>query len=97
MDRYRETFGFRWIDLENGQLHINDKVFYCRGFGMHEDFYLNGRGFNLVVMARDLNMFEWLNANCYRTSHYPYNELRAYETDRRGIVVITEVPAVGIL
>jgi hypothetical protein len=60
-------------------------------------FQLHGRGFDPVVMSRDLNMFEWLHANCYRTSHYPYNELRAYEADRRGIVVITEVPAVGIL
>uniref|UniRef100_A0A915M2U2 Glycoside hydrolase family 2 catalytic domain-containing protein n=1 Tax=Meloidogyne javanica TaxID=6303 RepID=A0A915M2U2_MELJA len=63
---------------------------------MHEDFEVHGRGFDRSVMIKDLNIFEWLNANCYRTSHYPYSEERAYEADRRGIVVITEVPAVGL-
>lgn len=58
---------------------------------------LHGRGFDPVVMIRDLNMLEWINANCYRTSHYPYNEIRGYEADRRGIATIVEVPAVGIL
>uniref|UniRef100_A0AC34G1A8 Glycoside hydrolase family 2 catalytic domain-containing protein n=1 Tax=Panagrolaimus sp. ES5 TaxID=591445 RepID=A0AC34G1A8_9BILA len=42
-------------------------------------------------------MLEWMNGNCYRTSHYPYSEERAYEADRRGIVVIAETPAVGLL
>uniref|UniRef100_A0A7E5A0I9 Glyco_hydro_2_C domain-containing protein n=1 Tax=Panagrellus redivivus TaxID=6233 RepID=A0A7E5A0I9_PANRE len=42
-------------------------------------------------------MLEWMNANCYRTSHYPYSEQRAYEADRRGIAVVTEVPAVELV
>lgn len=41
VDLYRETFGFRWVELKNGQIHINDKPFYCQGFGMHEDFYVS--------------------------------------------------------
>lgn len=63
------------------------------------EFFLQlfGRGFNQVVMTKDLNMLEWMNGNCYRTSHYPYSEERAYEADRRGIVVIAETPAVGLL
>lgn len=48
------------------------------------------------MMTKDLNTLEWLGGNCYRTSHYPYSQERAYEADRRGIAVITEVPAVGI-
>lgn len=47
-------------------------------------------------MTKDLNMLEWMNGNCYRTSHYPYSEERAYEADRRGIVVIAETPAVAL-
>ncbi|KAI6182066.1 Beta-glucuronidase [Aphelenchoides bicaudatus] len=93
VDIYRETFGFRTVALKDGKLTINDKPFYCIGFGMHEDSDLHGRGYDPVVMTRDLNM---MNANCYRTSHYPYSEERAYEADRRGIVTITETPAVGL-
>lgn len=73
VDLYRETFGFRTIELKDNQLQINGRPFYCIGFGMHEDFDLHGRGYDPVVMTRDLNMFEWMNANCYRTSHYPYS------------------------
>lgn len=57
---------------------------------------LHGRGYNPVVMTKDLNMLEWMNGNCYRTSHYPYSEEMAFEADRRGIAVITETPAVGL-
>ncbi|KAI6208769.1 Beta-glucuronidase [Aphelenchoides besseyi] len=96
VDVYRETFGFREVRVKDGHIYINDKVFYCQGFGMHEDSYLHGRGYDPVVMIRDLNMLEYMSGNCYRTSHYPYNEERAYEADRRGFVVITEAPAVGI-
>lgn len=47
-------------------------------------------------MHKDLNTLEWLNGNCYRTSHYPYAEERAYEADRRGIVTFTEAPGVEL-
>ncbi|KAF7637091.1 hypothetical protein Mgra_00003480 [Meloidogyne graminicola] len=96
LDIYRETFGFRSVTINQGNILINKKSFYCHGFGMHEDFEVHGRGFDRSIMIKDFNMFEWLNGNCYRTTHYPYSEERAYEADRRGIAVITEVPAVGI-
>ncbi|CAD5233071.1 unnamed protein product [Bursaphelenchus xylophilus] len=96
LDLYTESFGFRFVEFNGTQLYVNDKKFYCMGFGMHEDFDLHGRGYNPVVLIRDLNMFEWMNGNCYRTSHYPYSEERAYEADRRGIMVVTEAPAVGL-
>lgn len=41
-------------------------------------------------------MLEWMSGNCYRTSHYPYSEERIQESDRRGIAVVVEVPAVGL-
>ncbi|VDD96340.1 unnamed protein product [Enterobius vermicularis] len=96
VDVYRLKFGFRTISYSSDQLFINGRAFYCHGFGMHEDFELHGRGYDPVVMTKDLNMLEWMNGNCYRTSHYPYSEERAMEADRRGIAVITETPAVGI-
>ncbi|CAD6186220.1 unnamed protein product [Caenorhabditis auriculariae] len=95
-DIYREIFGFRTVSLTDKQILINEKPFYCLGFGMHEDFELHGRGFNPVVMTKDLNLLEWFGGNCYRTSHYPYAEERIAEGDRRGIAVILETPAVGL-
>lgn len=96
LDIYREEFGFRTVTWDNRQLYINDKPFYCVGFGMHEDFEIKGRAFDSAVMTKDLNLFEWMGGNCYRTSHYPYSEERMREGDRRGIAVIVEAPAVGL-
>ncbi|KAJ1363600.1 hypothetical protein KIN20_023497 [Parelaphostrongylus tenuis] len=96
IDVYRQIFGFRTVAWTNRQLLINDKPFYCLGFGMHEDFEIHGRGFDPVVMTKDLNLLEWMGGNCYRTTHYPYAEERMAENDRRGIVVIAETPAVGL-
>ncbi|KAI1721795.1 glycosyl hydrolases family 2, TIM barrel domain-containing protein [Ditylenchus destructor] len=96
IDIYRESFGFRSVTFDSRSVYINGIKFYCKGFGMHEDFEIIGRGFNMAVMTKDFNMLEWMGGNCYRTSHYPYSEERAYEADRRGIVVITETPAVGM-
>ena len=47
-------------------------------------------------MTKDLNLLEWMGGNCYRTTHYPYDEERMRENDRRGIAIIAETPAVGL-
>ncbi|KHJ82342.1 glycosyl hydrolase family 2, TIM barrel domain protein [Oesophagostomum dentatum] len=47
-------------------------------------------------MTKDLNLLEWMGGNCYRTTHYPYAEERMAESDRRGIAVVVETPAVGL-
>ncbi|WKX91034.1 hypothetical protein Q1695_009680 [Nippostrongylus brasiliensis] len=96
LDVYRQKFGFRTVSWTDNQLLINDKPFYCLGFGMHEDFEIHGRGFNPVVMTKDLNLLEWMGGNCYRTTHYPYAEERMAENDRRGIAIVVETPAVGL-
>ena len=38
IDIYRESFGFRSVNVSRDQIFINGKPFYCAGFGMHEDF-----------------------------------------------------------
>jgi beta-glucuronidase len=48
------------------------------------------------VMLRDFSLLEWIGANSFRTSHYPYAEAWLDMADRLGIVVIDEVPAVGL-
>ena len=51
---------------------INNKKFYFRGFGRHEDSNIRGKGLDLPLFARDYNLIKWMGANSYRTSHYPY-------------------------
>ena len=46
-------------------------------------------------MVHDFALMEWIGANSFRTSHYPYAEEVLDYADRHGIVVIDETAAVG--
>lgn len=96
LDTYCGQFGLRSVAVENGQFFINGKPFYFKGFGKHEDTFINGRGFNEAANLMDLNLLKDIGANSFRTSHYPYSEEMMRLADRLGIVVIDEVPAVGL-
>ncbi|MGL9970200.1 beta-glucuronidase [Enterococcus sp. DIV1420a] len=96
IDTYTEEFGIRSVYVSNGKFLINNKPFYFKGFGKHEDTYINGRGLNEAVNIKDFNLMKWIGANSFRTSHYPYSEEIMRLADREGMVVIDEVPAVGL-
>ena len=96
VDGYEELFGVRTVRVEKGQFLVNDKPVYFKGFGKHEDSYVNGRGFNEAVNLMDLNLMKNMGANSYRTAHYPYSEEMMRLSDRMGFLVIDEVPAVGL-
>ena len=95
-DSYTEPFGFRDISIQNCRLCLNGKPVYLKGFGKHEDSYVNGRGFNEALNVKDVGLLKWIGANSFRTSHYPYSEEMMRLCDREGIMVIDEVPAVGL-
>ncbi|MGG7178427.1 beta-glucuronidase [Clostridium paraputrificum] len=96
IDTYTENFGVRTVTVEDGKFLINKKPFYFKGFGKHEDSYVNGRGINEAVNVKDFNLMKWIGANSFRTAHYPYSEEIMRLADREGIVVIDETPAVGL-
>src|SRR5262249_21185368 len=41
-------------------------------------------------------LMKWVNANSFRTTHYPYSEQMMDLADELGILVIDETPAVGL-
>ncbi|MEU7748936.1 glycoside hydrolase family 2 TIM barrel-domain containing protein [Nonomuraea sp. NPDC049158] len=47
-------------------------------------------------MVHDFALMEWIGANSFRTSHYPYAEEVLDYADRHGVVVIGETAAVGL-
>ncbi|HHU5033961.1 TPA: beta-glucuronidase, partial [Streptococcus agalactiae] len=95
-DVYEENFGLREIEVTNGQFLLNRKPIYFKGFGKHEDTFINGRGLNEAANLMDLNLLKDIGANSFRTSHYPYSEEMMRLADRMGVLVIDEVPAVGL-
>ncbi len=96
LDTYEEPFGVRTVEVRDGKFLINGKPFYFKGFGKHEDSHIHGRGFDEALNVKDLNLLQWIGANSFRTSHYPYSEELMRLADREGFVVIDETPAVGL-
>lgn len=95
-DEYRQTFGIRTVAVHGAQFLINGRPFYFKGAAKHEDSFFRGRGTDPLLNVKDLSLFHWLGANSFRTSHYPYAENMYDLCDREGIVIIDEVPAVGM-
>ena len=96
VDRYTLPVGIRSVRVEGTRFLINGEPFYFRGFGMHEDLNVHGRGHDDAAMVHDLSLLSWVGANSFRTSHYPYAEEVLEHADRLGIVVIDETAAVGL-
>jgi beta-glucuronidase len=96
IDRYCLPVGIRSVRVDGTQFLINDKPFYFRGFGKHEDLAIRGRGHDDVAMVHDFELLRWVGANSFRTSHYPYAEEVLDLADRLGIVIIDETAAVGL-
>lgn len=96
IDKYLLPFGIRTVKVVNNQFMINNKPFYFKGFGKHEDSDTNGHGYNPVMVKRDFELIKWVNANSFRTSHYPYSEEIYQQADKDGVVIIDEVAAVGM-
>lgn len=94
-DEYFMNVGIRTISIDRYNILLNNKPIYLKGFGRHEDFFLSGRGENLNVIKRDFELIEWIGANSFRTSHYPYSEEEYILADKEGILIIDELPAVG--
>ena len=96
IDVYELPVGIRTVRVDGTRFLVNDEPFYFTGFGKHEDSAVRGKGHDNVLMVHDFELMDWLGANSFRTSHYPYAEEVLEYADRRGIVVIGETPAVGI-
>jgi beta-glucuronidase len=95
-DRYNLSIGIRTIRVTSDAFLLNGKPVYLKGFGRHEDFAIAGRGLVPAVNVKDFALLQWINANSFRTSHYPYSEQQMDLADRLGILVIDETPAVGL-
>ncbi|MBR2023475.1 MAG: beta-glucuronidase [Clostridia bacterium] len=93
-DKYEERFGIRKVEVKGTEFLLNDKPVYFKGFGLHEDFTILGKGNNSAVNIRNFELLKWINANSFRTSHYPYSEEIMDLADEYGFMVIDEVPAV---
>ncbi len=95
-DVYELPYGVRTVRVDGIRFLINERPFYFKGYGKHEDTFPNGRGMNIAMYVKDISLMKWQGANSFRCSHYPYSEEMMRLADEEGIVVIDETTAVGV-
>jgi beta-glucuronidase len=96
VDRYTLPVGIRTIEVQGDAVLLNGDPVFLKGFGRHEDSPIHGRGIDPPLIVRDYSLLRWVGANSYRTAHYPYSEEEMQMADRHGILIIDEIPAVGL-
>jgi beta-glucuronidase len=96
VDSYSIPVGIRSVEIDGSRFLINGEPFYFTGFGKHEDAPIGGKRHDDAWMLHDFGLMEWIGANSFRTSHYPYAEAVLEYADRHGVVVIDETAAVGL-
>ncbi|HKS92141.1 MAG TPA: beta-glucuronidase, partial [Tepidiformaceae bacterium] len=96
VDEYPLSVGIRTVAVDAGRFLINGTPFHFTGFGRHEDSPVRGKGHDNAYLVHDFELMDWIGANSFRTSHYPYAEEVMDYADRHGIVVIGETAAVGL-
>src|SRR6185437_11682829 len=74
VDEYSLPVGVRTIEVRGAEFLINGTPFYFTGFGRHEDSAIRGKGHDNAYLVHDFQLMDWIGANSFRTSHYPYAE-----------------------
>ncbi len=83
-------FGFRSVEVKNGQLLVNGQPILIKGVNRHEHDPVTGHYVSEESMRRDILLMKQHNINAVRTSHYP-DDPRWYELcDRYGLYLIDE-------
>lgn len=68
-------FGFRTVEMKNGQLLVNGVALTIKGVNRQEHNAVHGRTLSIEEMVKDVKMMKQFNINAVRTSHYPnYSE-----------------------
>ena len=84
VDAYPVPVGIRTVEVRGTEFLINGEPFYFTGFGRHEDIPVRGKGHDDAFLVHDFALMEWIGANSFRTSHYPYAEEVLDYADRHG-------------
>lgn len=89
-ESFAHRFGFRTVEIKNGQLLVNGVAIRIKGVNRHEHSPLTGRSITVESMIKDIQLMKQFNINAVRTSHYP-NHSEWYELcDKYGLYLVGE-------
>jgi beta-galactosidase len=86
----RCSFGFRTVEIKQGQLTVNGVPILVKGVDRHEHDPDHGQAIPFERMVQDIELLKQSNINAVRTSHYP-DDPKWYDLcDRYGIYLVDE-------
>ncbi|CAM3652822.1 glycoside hydrolase family 2 TIM barrel-domain containing protein [Parendozoicomonas haliclonae] len=90
LECFQEHFGFRHIEITDGQLKVNGTAITIRGVNHHETDHRYGHYVPFEVMEQDIRLMKENNINAVRTSHYPSHPYWYQLCDEHGLYVVSE-------
>ena len=91
LDKYTESFGFRYYEITKDGFFLNGKSYPLRGGAYHEDFEGVGSGLSRENWEETVKLVYEMGNNFARLSHYPHDSYSYELCDRYGIVVWAEI------
>ncbi len=83
-------YGFRKVEIKEGQLLLNGRSILIKGVNRHEFDPVDGQAVSFQRTLDDLKLMKQHHINAVRTSHYPNNPFFYDLCDRLGILVMDE-------
>lgn len=71
LESFTHPFGFRTVEMRNGQQLINGKAVLFKGVNRHEHDAVKGRTVSVASMLEDIRLMKLNNINGVRNCHYP--------------------------
>ena len=95
-DRFQTEFGFRWFKWTADKgFFLNGQHRYFRGANVHQDQAGWGDAVTNGAIERDVQRIKDAGFDFIRGSHYPHDPHFAEETDRIGLLFLSEAPFWG--
>ncbi|MDD2204709.1 MAG: glycoside hydrolase family 2 TIM barrel-domain containing protein [Bacteroidales bacterium] len=89
-ESFVHRFGFRTVEMKNGQQLVNGKAVLFKGVNRHEHNMHTGRTITVKGMIDDIRLMKQFNINAVRTSHYPNRPEWYNLCDEYGLYIIDE-------
>ncbi len=96
VDAVQGRFGMRTVEVKGHDILLNGKKIRLVGTNRHEDHPEFIRTDPKELIYHDLCVLQDAGMNCFRTSHYPSDEMVMELCDEMGILVIEEAPVRGM-
>lgn len=87
---FNTQYGFRNIEMRNGQVLINGTRVFFKGVNTQDTHPETGRTIDVPTMLHDITLMKQANVNTVRTSHYPRQAKMNAMFDYYGLYVMDE-------